>query len=410
MTKRIMEEQEGSVIIIVAIALTALIATASLAIDTGLLYQEKRQLQTSVDAAALAGAQKLAEGESIDQALMYAQQYVTNNSQVAPDTISVTFPAVDRISVEATTTRQLLFARAIGSPESSLRAEATASFGIATAVANLVPVLVPLQFVHNHIGPENTGIFDLGSNRPLDVFRKDGVQIDDTVLYTLTFVNTTSQSVGVTVTDTLPKNSIYVEGSADSNGNYDDINKAVTWQIDSIPIGGSAQLNFSVVVASGSPSDLKNTAQAVTDGGKKFNASTTGAAQKGFFWLADLNAGSGGTPDYADWIENGYPKKVGIGNLANGEGIKAALKTALANRISYDPKVVLPVYDYTERGGSPGAYHVVGFAEFVLGSFDFNGSPKTITGYFTDGTVAAGAGGGPPPAADFGIRTIWLTD
>ncbi len=406
----VFQEQKGSVIIIVIAVLTALIAAASLAIDTGLLYQEKRQLQTAADAAALAAAQKLAEGSSPDQASSFAQDYLIRNSQVSPDTVSISFPTVDQVSVDATTTRQLTFARAIGTPESSLRAHATATYGTATAVANLVPVLVPLQFVHNHIGQGNSGIFNLGSNRPLDVFRKDGVLIGNNILYTLAFTNTDTTATGVTITDQIPKDSIYLEGSADGNGVYDDAGKTITWRIDSLAAGESVFLNFEVTIISGSASNLKNTAQAVTDSGKKYNTSTNGAAQKGFFWLADFDAGSGGTPDYESWIVNGYPHEVGVGDLANGEGVKAALKTALANRISKNAKAVLPIYDYTEKGGSPGTYHVVGFAEFVFVGFDFNGSPKTITGYFTDGTVAAGAGGGAPPAADFGIRTVWLID
>jgi uncharacterized repeat protein (TIGR01451 family) len=404
-----LKEQKGSVIIIVAVALTAFMAVAALAIDVGLLYQERRQLQTAVDSAALAAAQEMAEGGAVERAQTLAQEYVIKNSQVTPDSISVSFPGPNLVKVDAQTTRKLFFAKAIGRQESSLKATATATYGMATAVRNLVPILVPLQFVSAHIGEVNMGSFEFGSSRPLEVFRKDGIQTGNEILYTITFVNTDSSATGVTITDSVPNNTTYVSGSADRGGNYDGAT-SIRWCIDSVAAGDYVTVSFKVTVISGSASEIKNTAQAVTDAGRKYNTSTTGAAQKGFFWLSDFDAGSGGTPDYAYWIENGYPKEVGVGHLANGEGVKAALRAALENRLSSDPSVVLPVYDYTERGGSPGMYHVVGFAEFILTSFDLTGSPKTITGYFTDGTVVAGAGGGTPPEADFGIRAVWLVD
>lgn len=405
-----LKEEKGSVIIIVAAALTAFMAVAALAIDVGLLYQERRQLQTAVDSASLAAAQELAEGRTFDRAQELAQGYVIQNSQVTPDAISVSFPTSNSVKVDATTTRKLFFARVLGREDSSLKATATATYGIATAVGNLVPILVPLQFVYSHIGEANAGSFELGSNRPLEAFRKSGIQTGTEILYSITFVNTDSRPTGVTITDPIPNNTVYVGGSADKGGTYDGASNLVRWRIDSVAAGDSVSVSFKVTIVSGSASEIKNTAEAVVDGGRKYNASTTGAAQKGFFWLSDFDAGSGGTPDYAYWIENGYPREVGVGNIANGEGVKSALKAAMENRLASDPSVVLPVYDYTEGGGSPGKYHVVGFAEFVLTSFALTGSPKTVTGYFTDGTVAAGAGGGTLPEVDFGVRAVWLVD
>lgn len=394
----------------VAAALTAFMAVAALAIDVGLLYQEKRQLQTAVDSAALAGAQELAEGGSYERAQEIAYGYVVENSQVTPDTVSVNFPTDKAVKVDATTTRKLFFARVLGRNDSSLKATATAASGIATAVRNLVPILVPLQFVYSHIGDGNAGTFELGADRPMEAFRKEGFQMGNEIEYTLTFVNTDSQPTGVTITDPIPNNTAYVEGSADPNGTYDGGSNSVRWRIDSAAAGDTISVSFKVTILSGSASQVKNAANADTDGGRKYNTSTTGAAQKGFFWLSDFDAASGGTPDYSYWIKEGYPKEVGVGNVANGEGIKAALKEAMDSRLTTDNSVVLPLYNYTEGGGSPGKYHVVGFAEFVITEFDFSGSPKTISGYFTDGTVAAGAGGGTLPDVDFGIRAVWLTD
>lgn len=131
-------------------------------------------------------------------------------------------------------------------------------------------------------------------------------------------------------------------------------------------------------------------------------------AQQGFFWLTDFNSQSGGTPDFATWIVNGYPGEVAVGSLANGEGVRSTLKSALEQRLSRDPTLILPVYDYTENSGSNGVYHVIGFAEFYLQGFNLSGQPKTVSGYFTNGTVTPGASGS--EAVDLGVKTVWLKE
>ncbi len=99
-----------------------------------------------------------------------------------------------------------------------------------------------------------------------------------------------------------------------------------------------------------------------------------------------------------------------VGLVTNGEGVRVALKNALAARMADDPKVILPLYDYTQDQGNTGRYHVAGFAEFMITGFDLNGQPKSISGYFTDGTVTAGSANGTPPDDEFGVQVIWLID
>lgn len=305
-----LKNSTGAVTIVVAFALAALMATTALIVDIGLLYQERRQLQTAVDAAALAAAQDLAEGRGELLAEARAEQYLGNNAQVPPESFSIAYPAPQQVEVTARTKRTLFLAKIFGKSTASLKASAIAAWGPASAVRNLVPILVPVEYVSSYTGPGKAGSFELGTDRPR-------------------------------------------EESPSSPGK--------------------------------------------------------GLPRKAFFWLGDFDAGSGGTPDYADWIINGYPEEVEKGAVANGEGVKAALKEALAQRIEIDKSVILPLYDTTEGGGSPGKYHTVGFAEFVITGFDLTGNPKTISGYFTTGTVTSGAGG-EEPSYDFGIRAIWLTD
>lgn len=139
----------------------------------------------------------------------------------------------------------------------------------------------------------------------------------------------------------------------------------------------------------------------------ELGADHSDAGQRGFFWLVNFTDEGAGTPVYSDWIINGYPGAVEVGMLGNGEGMKAALDAALEERMNTDPSVIVPLYDFTEASGGNKNYHVVGFAEFVITGFNFQGQPKTISGYFTTGTVVEGETDVDPPV-DYGINAVRL--
>src|ERR1700736_5422389 len=69
---RRLRDESGQVLILFAIAAVALLAMAGFVIDVGHAYNAKRQLQASVDAAALAGAQDLPDTVAATNS---AQQY-----------------------------------------------------------------------------------------------------------------------------------------------------------------------------------------------------------------------------------------------------------------------------------------------------------------------------------------------
>lgn len=140
-----------------------------------------------------------------------------------------------------------------------------------------------------------------------------------------------------------------------------------------------------------------------------FNLASEGDdPRQGFFWLVNLGGGGAGTPEYAEWIEHGYPNPVSVGDFASGDGIKAALKDALEERMETNPKMIVPLYDSTEASGGAKDYHVAGFAEFVITDFNLTGNPKTISGYFTTGDVVTGFSGG-QQGEDHGIDDVRLT-
>jgi len=405
-----LKDESGVVTIVVTAAIVAFLLSLAVVVDMGLLYQERRQLQTSTDAAALAAAMDIAEGEGVDIAISRAVQYVADNANVAPSQVSVDFPSADRLRVTARTERSIFFSGIMGQKTSPVNSSSTAAMGAANGVSKLVPFIVPVQRIPDHTGEGNDGTFELGEDRPIEAFSKVESISGDNIHYTITYNNTGNKTESITVKDPIPDGAVYINGSATDGGSYDPSTKEVTWGFSGIEPGDYRTMSFSVKATSGSPGSITNTAYVTTSSnGKTTSASSGGGAQKGYFWLCDFDAGSGGVPDYDKWIRKGFPGYVYAGSIANGTGVKASLKDALSWRKGFDSSVIVPVYSYTEGGGSPGKYHVIGFAEFVITSFDFSGKPKTITGYFTDGTVVDGVPG-PAPDGYFGIDTVWLVD
>ena len=67
----------------------------------------------------------------------------------------------------------------------------------------------------------------------------------DTLVYAISYKNTSTENATVTITDTIPKHTAYVEGSADNGGVYD--NGTLTWTLAVAP-GATVTVTFKVVV------------------------------------------------------------------------------------------------------------------------------------------------------------------
>ncbi|HYI14484.1 MAG TPA: pilus assembly protein TadG-related protein [Thermomicrobiales bacterium] len=81
----------GQVMIIFALASLVLVGVVALSVDTGFLMAERRQTQSAADAAALAGAKALFEGES-GQIVSSAQAYGAENADVSASDVIVNWP------------------------------------------------------------------------------------------------------------------------------------------------------------------------------------------------------------------------------------------------------------------------------------------------------------------------------
>ena len=72
------------------------------------------------------------------------------------------------------------------------------------------------------------------------------VYAGDTLVYKLRFTNASGEIGAVTITDTIPENVTYVEGSADAGGVYDQ--GKLTWNIQNIPAWATVTVTFKVAV------------------------------------------------------------------------------------------------------------------------------------------------------------------
>jgi Flp pilus assembly protein TadG len=119
-----------------------------------------------------------------------------------------------------------------------------------------------------------------------------------------------------------------------------------------------------------------------------FNVQTTLPLGKdgapGAFGLVDLNGGSNGNGDLADWIQNGYDGYLGLGDYQSNTGAQFGSNGtlgALSDRVGTE--LLFPVYDTLTSQGANAEYDVIGWVAFYLKSYDAQGNSGDLTGWFT---------------------------
>ena len=121
----------------------ALIGCAALAIDVGAWYLEKRQLQSEVDAAALAGASQLPQGWSAAQTSAganFAKNQAAGDSVSYSNTTSSGGTANDSVRVQASRPAQIYFAKLFGIGSGTVTASATATIQTINTVTDAAGV------------------------------------------------------------------------------------------------------------------------------------------------------------------------------------------------------------------------------------------------------------------------------
>lgn len=93
-----------------------------------------------------------------------------------------------------------------------------------------------------------------------------GVQVGDTLTYTIKYMNTEKEPAQVIVTDVLPKGLTVVENSISTSGAYNKEARTITWTINDVPAGKTGAVTFDAVVneqalVEGADGSTANTAQ-----------------------------------------------------------------------------------------------------------------------------------------------------
>jgi Flp pilus assembly protein TadG len=161
--------ENGAISVIVAIVMVCLLGFAALAVDVGVLYAERAQLQNSSDAVALMVAQKCAKSTSDPECTATwprptelaaklangnAADGMTNIKSIALDktkaTVSVSTGAKETGS--PTNSISLFFARALGITSAEVGATSSAQWGVPSKGT----VIVPLAIAECKFSPDPT--------------------------------------------------------------------------------------------------------------------------------------------------------------------------------------------------------------------------------------------------------------
>jgi hypothetical protein len=138
--------QEGQAVLMTVLFLAGILGMAALVLDVGSWYREKRQLQATADAAALAGAQALPGSPSNATTLALNYASANGGGVLAADiSISSGFSADDTITVQAKSTSPGFFSKVFGVNVVNVGASAAARAGLPAEAQYVAPMVVSDQ-------------------------------------------------------------------------------------------------------------------------------------------------------------------------------------------------------------------------------------------------------------------------
>ena len=148
--------ERGAVAVITAVSLVALLGFAAIAIDVGMLYQERAELQSGADAAALAVAQDCSKDVNCTGPLAHPQAREMANGNATDSQANVAEPIITGNAVRVNvSTREssgagslaLSFAPVLGIDSADVGATALAKWGSPNAGTAVLPIVIsPCDF------------------------------------------------------------------------------------------------------------------------------------------------------------------------------------------------------------------------------------------------------------------------
>jgi Tfp pilus assembly protein PilX len=134
-------QERGQTLLLFVLALTVLIGFVAMAIDVGLLFEDRRHLQNTADAAALAGVAELPRDPAMakQKAAEWAVSNGVSSSEIKSVEVRTTDFPNDTLAVEVETTFDWIFGRVLGQTSSAVSAKAAAQVGSLAGGGDLMP-------------------------------------------------------------------------------------------------------------------------------------------------------------------------------------------------------------------------------------------------------------------------------
>jgi Flp pilus assembly protein TadG len=137
------KQERGQTLVLTVLALVVLLGMAAMVLDVGAWFHQKRHLQATADAAALAGAQFLPDypGTAQSQAVSYGTK---NGGGVLAGNVTITSSRHpnDTISVKAAKTNKGVFSRVLGIMNVNIGATAKARVDAPKQALHVAPMVV----------------------------------------------------------------------------------------------------------------------------------------------------------------------------------------------------------------------------------------------------------------------------
>ena len=180
--------ERGQALIMFVLAAGVLFGFTAMAVDVGLILQERRQLQNTADAAALAGAIELPD--SPGAAYAKAQEWAENNGvdTAAGDDLDINVDITDNsVTVRVEREQGFIFGRVLGLVSTQVHADSTARVGSPLNLAGMLPFGV-LESAVNYDGTPVTIKYDAndpteGNFGPLAIDGTGSNVLKDSVMY-----------------------------------------------------------------------------------------------------------------------------------------------------------------------------------------------------------------------------------
>ena len=154
--------ERGQMLLVAAISMAVLLGFTALAIDMGLFFENRRHLQNTADAAALAGVGDLPENPAL--AIQDAKDWAAKNNVPAGDIkkieVQTQFVPNDTLYVEVSQNFNWIFARAVGLKNTSVGAKAKALVGSYGGGNSIMPWAI-LQGDTNCLDANGKAIFGI---------------------------------------------------------------------------------------------------------------------------------------------------------------------------------------------------------------------------------------------------------